>query len=346
MYLRYVHSFRAVAIVVIVAGHAVFHLDWAPGSRTEDLLLDLLDNGTVLFVFVAGFLFHHLAARYRYRDYLAKKMTNVLLPYLLVSIPAILITVLFVDATRDNPELVGTSQGYQAVWLLVKGGGTFLYSLWFIPMIALFYLAAPLFMQFVRHPRWYAVLVVLVPLSMFAHRSDELDTVTIALYFLPAYIAGMAASQHRERLEILLDRHWVALTAGFLGSVVAMFLLLDHHGNYYGAAPFSQEHHLVDWMFAQKLLLCFALLAMLRRLDLVLGDRLRYLGDISFTIFFAHGYLLFAVLFAYKQVFDALPPGNLATWLALSVGVVAGTAGATVLAKRTLGRRSRYLIGS
>lgn len=346
MFLRYVHGFRAVAIVVIVAGHAVFTLRWPADSPTAALLLDLLDGGTVLFVFVAGFLFHHLAARYDYRDYLTKKAGYVLLPYLVVSIPAVAITLLFTDLPARFPELAGTPTAYQAGWLLVKGGATFNYPLWFIPMITLFYLAAPVFMLFLRRPRLYAVLVVLIPLSMLAHRSDELDTLTIALYFLPAYLAGMWASQYRERLEVVLDRYWAALAGAYLGAVAVMFTLAGHHGNYYGAHPFSQEHGPIDWMFPQKLLLCLALLALTRRFDAVLGDRLRFLGDSSFTIFFVHGYALVGFATLWNRTTGEPPPGSAALALTLAAGVVLATLAGTALVKRTVGRPSRYLIGS
>ncbi len=346
MYLRYVHSFRAVAIVVIVAGHAIVTLSWPAASTTEAILLDLLDNGTVLFVFVAGFLFHHLADRYEYRAYLRKKLINVVIPYVLVSLPAVLYTVWFTEPAARYPELAGTSAGYQVGWMLIKGGATFNFSLWFIPMIVLFYLAAPLLIRFVRHPRLYVVLVVLIPLSMLAHRSDELNTFAIALYFLPAYLLGMFASHYRTILEPVLDRFWAPLIGCFLIAVTANVALASHHGNYYGAYPFSQEHGLVDWMFAQKLLLCFALLGLLRRLDRLIADRLRFLGDVSFTIFFVHGYVLFAVLAFFVNVVDSPPAGNLATWLLLTAGTVLASAGGAALVKRTTGRRSRYLIGS
>lgn len=346
MFLRYVHGFRAVAIVVIVAGHAVFTLTWPATSPTRDILLDLLDGGTVLFVFVAGFLFHHLAGRFVYRDYLTKKLQYVILPYVLVSIPAIVVTLRFTDLPGRFPELAGTPEAYQALWLLLKGGATFNYPLWFVPMIALFYLAAPLFMLFVRHPRLYLVLLVLVPYSLLAHRTDELDTPVIALYFLPAYLAGMWASEHRVRLEAVLDRFWIALTAAWFASVAAMFLLLDHHGNYYGLAPFSQEHGLIDWMFAQKLLLCFTLLAVMRRIDRRVGDRLRALGDASFTIFFVHGYALVAVQVGWGVLMGYPPQGSAPAALVLTAAVVAGAMAGTTLTQRLLGKRSRYLIGS
>ena len=346
MFLRYVHNFREIAIVVIVAGHAAVTGSWPADSPVQDLLLDLLDNGTVLFVFVAGFLFHHLAGRYRYRDYLTRKATNVLVPYLLIMVPAALYTVLLADPGPTEPALAGLPRALQVGWIVLHGGPTFNYPLWFIPMIALFYLAAPVLIRFVRHPRLYLVLVVAVPFSVLAHRPPELDTPAIALYFLPAYLAGMWASQYRDRLEPVLDRWWGALLAAFLLAVLAQFAFAGWHGNYYGSALFSQEHGPVDWIFAQKLLLCFALLAVLRRLDGVIGDRLRLLGDVSFTIFFLHGAVLFAAEAAYARFPGGAVPGNPMTFALLAVAACVLPVLAAAVVQRMAGRRSRYLIGS
>ncbi len=346
VFLSYVHSFRALAIIIIVAGHAIVTLAWNDQPRVRDFLLDLLDNGTVLFVFVAGFLFHHLAGNYRYRNYLGKKLRFVIVPYLLLSIPAIFYSVLWLNPVDRFPELAGTSTAYQVFWHLIKGGATINYSLWFIPMIALFYLAAPLLIQFVRFPRLYLVLLALVPLSMLLHRNAEIDTGWIALYYLPAYIAGMWASHQRERLEPLLSRYAYWLVGAYLAVVLAQFLFAAHHGNYYGLAPFSQEKGLVDWQFGQKLLLCFALLGLMKRLESTVGARLTFIGDISFTIFFVNVYVLFVFLVGYVHTVGRNPEGSVLSWLALSVGTVAITVGATALAKRLLGRYSRTVIGS
>lgn len=347
MFLRYVHNFRAVAIVVIVAGHAAVVLKHDAHPRTMDFLLDLLDNGTVLFVFIAGFLFEHLSRRFEYRDYLHKKLLNVIIPYLLVSIPAVAYTVRFVDPNPALPEsLRDASPAAQAAWMFLTGGGTFNYAVWFVPMITLFYLAAPLFMRFIAHPRLYLLAVPLTVFSMAAHRPPEVHTPLIALYFLPAYLLGMWASHERERLEPVLLRSWAWLLGAFGVAVLVRFLFSDRHGNEYARGMFTGEFGLFDWMFAQKLLLCAAFLGLMLRLDAVVGDRLRFLGDISFTIFFVHGYVLFAFQIAFVRLFDVEPQGNFGLWLGLTVGTVGLTAAGTALTKRLLGRRSRYLIGS
>jgi len=347
MFLRYVHNFRAIAIVIIVAGHAVVTLGQEAHPQQMDFLLDLLDNGTVLFVFIAGFLFEHLSRKFEYRSYLRKKFLNVIVPYLLISAPAILYTVFLTRADLAHPDyLAGTSRAYQIVWMFLTGGGTFNYAVWFVPMITLFYLAAPLFMLFIKHPRLYLLTLPLIVFSMLAHRAPEVITPAIALYFLPAYLAGMWASHERERLEPLLLRWWGALLAAFVVAVVVRFLFSDHHGNEYARGLFTGEFGLFDWMFAQKMLLCLALLGVMLRFDDVIGDRLKFLGDISFTIFFVHGYLLFAFLVAWVHVFGETPQGNLLLWALLTAGTVAATAAGTALAKRLMGRHSRYLIGS
>jgi hypothetical protein len=345
VYLGYVHSFRAIAILIIVGGHAIATFDWAAEPRTEAALLDLLDNGTVLFVFVAGFLFAHLSDRFRYLPYLGKRFVNVILPYLFLSVPAVLYDVVHRDAAAKYPtELGGTSRIYQAVWFLVKGSVVINYALWFIPMITLYYLASPLFVQVVRRPRLYAVIPVLLGLSLLIHRNSELDTFGMAVYYLSAYLTGMWACHARARLETFLLRWWPWLLGAFGVLVLLQITLFDHHGNYYGSRPFSQEHGPIDWMFAQKMLLCFGVLGLTLRYEDVIGGRLSFLGDISFTVFFVHVYILWSFGAAASRLWGK-PEGNLFSWLIVSGATVALAAVGAALAKRTLRTHSRYFIG-
>jgi hypothetical protein len=56
-------------------------------------------------------------------------------------------------------------------------------------------------------------------------------------------------------LLTLLRRHWTVLAITFLVALIAQDRWTSHHGTYRGVALFSQEHDLIDWMLAQKLLL-------------------------------------------------------------------------------------------
>lgn len=352
MFLSYVHSFRAIAILFVVAGHSIWILQWPVDSVMCNALADGLENGTVMFVFVAGFLFHHLSKRFQYKDYLGKKFKNVILPYLLIATPASVEGALNPHFYLRYPEIAGTPVVYRFFWFMIKGGASSNKALWFIPMITIIYLAAPIFMQFVNRPRLYLLLVALVPLSLLAHRdaSPNLDTLGLTLYYLPAYLLGMWTSQYRTRVEPYLDRFWVWLLVAWTAMYVAMVVIAQHHGNYEGDHLFSDEHGLIDWLFAQKLLLTFALLGLIRRFEQALAKPLDGLAESSFTIFFLHCYILDIIvtvagvlsgLFGYP-----LLAGSITTWFTCFIIAAGASYGIALATRRLFGVRSRYLIGS
>lgn len=343
--LEHLHAFRAIAIVVIVFGHAMVVFDWDASPRLRDLLSDLIDGGTVLFVFIAGYLFEHLSGRFAYGDYLRKKLRNVAVPYLLLSTPAVVYAVLMHDPAQTYPSVAGHSQIYQAFWFYAKGGAGINFPLWFVPMISIYYIAAPLFMLFVRRPRLYAVLPLLVLVSALAHRPSfpNLQTFQLAAYFVSAYVAGMWASHARPWLDVFLRKHCIALMLGFAAAVAAQWLLLDHHGNYEGTRLFSQDHGLVDWQFPQKLLLSFALIGLLGRFVNRTSSVLDVLATQSFSIFFLHAYCLFAITALIGQ---PLPAGTLLPWLAVSIATLAVCVAIVSSLGRPLGTHRHWILGS
>src|SRR5262245_53352265 len=99
-FINYIHNFRGIAIIFVTACHLL--LNWAEGSKTHRLLDMLWGNGTVLFVFIAGYLFQHLSKKFEYKDYLIKKLQNVILPYFIVPAPIIAYRI----TTGDMPEYI------------------------------------------------------------------------------------------------------------------------------------------------------------------------------------------------------------------------------------------------
>jgi hypothetical protein len=353
MFLSYVHSFRAVAIMFVVGGHSLWIFDWPDDDTTKSVLADIIENGTVLFIFIAGFFFHHLAHKYTYRDYLWKKVTNVLLPFVVMSSPAVVESALNPHVYGQYPQLAHSSVPYRLGWFLVNAGAGINRPLWFIPMITLFYLAAPLFMLFVRYPRLFALLGVLIPFSALAHRAayPNLDILALSAYYLSAYVAGMWASHERLRVEAFLERTWAWLLALWGLMVLAMVVLTDHHGNYEGAHLFSQEHGVVDWLFLQKLLLCFVLLGMTRRFEKPIAPSLELLGSASFAVFFVHYYFVIVIRHGLLALdastgSTAFVIGSALGWFIGFATVLALSVGTVTVVRRVLGRRSRNIIGS
>jgi peptidoglycan/LPS O-acetylase OafA/YrhL len=346
-FLVHVHRFRAIAILIIVAGHAVAVFQWRGHVPLATFLLDLFENGTVLFVFISGYLFQYLEhpERFRYGPFLGKKLLHVVLPYLVVSTPAVVHALLRYKLTSSYPQLKGTSLGYQALWLYVKGGAHLNYPLWFIPMMTLYYVAAPVFIGLACRPRWQRIVFILVPLSLLAHRPSypNLDTLQLALYYLLAYVAGMYVCQRRAMLEPWLSRRCGWISAVFAVLMLGHWWLSPYHGNYGGRHLFSFERGLIDWLFLQQLVLALVLLGLMDRVRSYALTPLNALATLSFTIFFVHMYALHAV----RVVSRAAPlEGDLWRWLAVCIGTVAVSGAGAALGRRVLGSRSRLLIGA
>lgn len=352
MFLSYVHSFRAIAILVVVAGHAISIFPWLSDPLADNILSDVLENGTVMFVFVAGFLFQHLSKDFQYGSYLTKKAKNVLLPYFLIATPAAVQGAVSARIYGRYPQLNGTSEIYRFFWFMIKGGAGANQALWFIPMITIFYVAAPVFIQFISRPQLYLLIVVLVPVSLLAHRDayPNLDTLGLALYYLPAYLVGMWTSQYRTKVEPVLDHIWPWLLLAWFAMLTSMILFAPYHGNYQGSHLFSQEQGIFDWIFAQKLLLSFALLGLIRKFENPLAKPLRGLGDASFAIYFMHCYLLDIVVEGSNRVTRLLGQprleGSITVWLAAFLFAAGGSYAIALVVRRLLGTRSRYFIGA
>lgn len=345
LFLSPVHSFRAIAILFVVAGHTIWAFQWQQHPALRDVLADFFENGTVLFIFVSGFLFQHLSARFRYREYLRRKFENVVVPYLLLAIPAIAYSILRSNPEHDFPQLAGTSLAYKIFWFYLFGGATVNYALWFIPMITVYFVLSPLFIFIIRHPKLYWSLALLLPVSLLAHRAKfpNLDLVHLGIYYLPAYVMGMCCSQFRSRIEPVVIRFAIPLFCGFLLSVVLMAKFAQFHGNYDVSYMFSREKGLIDWLYLQKIYFCFALWGLVAKYDALIASKLSYVADVSFTIFFLHLYFIAAI--EILQHWRA-SEGSLSLWaeeLALVVALCVLTA---VLGRFLLGRRSRYVLGS
>ena len=343
--LAYVHAFRAAAILFIVAGHCVRLFDWSGTPRVELFLLDALENGTVLFVFIAGYLFEYLADRFNYRDYLRTKLRNVIAPYLIIMIPALVHDVWLVDASIANPRLAGEHALYQAAWHLLVGGAGINFPMWFIPMIALYYVAAPIFMLIARRPVLFWSIPLLLVLSTLLHRPSplRLDTLIQAAYYLCAYVTGMWVSRNRDVVEPWLRRHWLPICAAVAVMIVAQWRWGPFHGNYNSLGSFSREHGWIDWLFLQKLLMCFAFIGFLGRWytrSIPLVDRV---ADLSFPIFFVHAYFIFLQekLYPFGQA-----PGGLAGYLVTVVSVTAASLLLVMGIRKLAGERSRWIIGA
>jgi surface polysaccharide O-acyltransferase-like enzyme len=343
MFLRYIHSFRALAIVSIVAAHCMCLFDWGSIRLQRHLVMSLTSNGTMFFVFIAGFLFQHLSHKFEYRRYLKSKLQNVLLPYVIVSLPMIAVQALSQGGSFDPTYIHHWPTVAQNVaWSLLTGSHT-QFHLWFIPMIAIFYLLAPLLLWIDRDGRPYYLLPLLLTVTVCVHRPSDFDHIwQSCAYFLPVYLYGMWFSRHRERLLAWHDRWLPALFTLVAGLLCFQVGYLQRAGAILSAAMFSTENGIVDTDAFQKLLLCGILLVVLRRLGEGLHRKVRHLADASFGIYFLHMYFVKGCAQLLGR--QASPGAGLwQYWLALAV-VVTVCVGYPWLGKQVMSRLSRYVV--
>lgn len=119
--LPHLHNFRGLAIIFIVATHCISIFDWASAPLLRDVLGRVVANGTVFFLFIAGYLFHHLSSGFRAIPYWRNKLRFVVLPYVIVSIPAIALATTIVRRDGLRPGFYDQSVFWQVLEFLGTG---------------------------------------------------------------------------------------------------------------------------------------------------------------------------------------------------------------------------------
>jgi probable poly-beta-1,6-N-acetyl-D-glucosamine export protein len=339
--------FRAVAIVLIVAGHSFFR--WDINTSLERAAANIIQGGTCLFVFASGFFFVHVySGTFSYGRFLTTKVKNVLAPYLFLSL---LIFSYYVLTGAEFPALktLGLEDPQSTPDSLLLLGfylitGTVSVPFWFVPFIMVIFLISPLFLRLLglsMRLRWIVFTALLV-ISTVSHRPPGNVGVMHAMaYFLPMFVLGMNVAvdwnSFREKV-----RSGVVLW----GAGVLFFALLDAstrstYGNQHKESVFSYQG--LDMIVVQKIFLVFFLLSSLQRVEHIRIPALTFIGYASFAVFFLHFSIVLILENTLRTLLGPLPglicTGTIcALSLALSLLLAA-------LAKKVLGENSRYLTG-
>ncbi len=285
-----------------------------------------------MFVFISGFLFQHLLYKFEFRRFLITRFLLVALPYLIVSVPAVVVwTFVLENASLGIPaDFYEQPPWFRIVYFYATG--VHLAPVWFIPMICLFYLASPVFAWFDRHPKLYYALPFFFFLSYLVPR--HWNPVIAGVHFLSVYLFGMFCSRHRERLISLAYPAWPVLLVVFVLLVACELTLTRGVQTYFN--------------YWNKMVVSVLLIAVLARNEVRIGARIEPLAEINFSIFFLHAYVLAAVkiLWVGRPSVPLPLEGAVLTHLVL-VGCIVGLCVALILPLRAvLSRYSRYVIGS
>jgi hypothetical protein len=292
----------------------------------------VFSNGAFFFVFIAGFVFQHLLYKFDYKKYLVSRFMLVVLPYLLVSIPAVVAwTFLFQKSGYGIPHDLNLEPWwYRAGFYYLTG--QHMAPLWFIPMIIMFYLLSPLFRIIDRFPIIYLSIPLLMVVSYYYPRTWSPWWQFV--HFFPVYIIGMWASRYKEQLLGRVYQYRYLVFFAYLGFVGYEFLVMHSVQSFFN--------------YMNKFCLSFLLIALLAHYSDRPFKWLFWFAVINFSVFFLHTYANAGL----KIIFTGGPAqsipivGNFAYQLVyFSVVVGISIIGALVVKKIT-GRYSKYLIGA
>ncbi len=330
-FISYIHNFRGIAIIYVVAAHIL--VGWPEGSVISKSFDVLWQNSTILFLFIAGYLFQHLSHKFEYKDYLVKKFQNVICPYLILSAPVILYRVMYQDipgfTTDVHPDFGTWNAWEQAGYYLLHGGH--LQPLWFIPMISLYYLIAPVLLYIDRHPKLYYSLIPLFALSLIVQRSVLSDTLIMAVHFLSVYVFGMFLSKYKDEFLEFAKKYWIAITV-----LPIVFLV---------ATYFSSKEMYDRFDFTHKVLFCGFYIYWLWRLEKYIPKWIDILATYSFGIFFVHYFFVLAARDGFHKFFHQDVPGNIFAWTLNFAIVMVLSVLSLKLAQKLLGKKSKFLVG-
>lgn len=342
MYLDYINYFRGFAILLVVLGHFLY---FPESTVTEKLIKAIIKGGTRPFVFISGFLFHHIFYRrgFDYKKFMKNKLKNVLLPYTIVVIPGLIYAV-----HQHQLDLFIYEKNKILYTLLYYLSGNALTATWYIPFAMLLFIASPIFIKFIEleDRRQRIIIFLLLIISMIIQRPIRDLTINIFqafIYFSPFYCLGIYISMNKERARDILEKNIL-----YLGILWGITLALQVRYNILETMQKSIfEIKGIDLVAPEKFFICLFFLGVFMKLEKVensLGKMIKkslsILADCSFGIFFIHNYFILMFWERYHNGMDMLES------LELGIVTIILSTIIVLLFKKIFGKKSRILIGS
>ena len=123
-----------------------------------------------------------------YKIYLQKKLTNVISPYIITSIPAIIAFTFFTTPSPSahvSKVFYAYSDAVKIIYFYLNGNH--FPQLWFIPMISLYYLISPLLIRLDKKKWIYFLLPAFFTVSLVIGRKNS-STIQNFAHFFSMYL--------------------------------------------------------------------------------------------------------------------------------------------------------------
>jgi surface polysaccharide O-acyltransferase-like enzyme len=353
MYVNSINYFRGISVIFIVSGHSLGLADFTYDSIAGNTLFNITKGGTSFFVFISGFLFHHIFyEKFKFKGFIIKKIKYLLLPYLILStIPIIylllriFISVIFSSSTFSNQYEALLS--FPILRHYLTGVGQNFTGYWYVPFIMIVFAMSPIFVRFIKLKLKSQILIALFLLicSVFMHRGTYQHVFTIfqnVLFFTPVYLLGIISSEKKEIIYSKLTGKEFYILVLFL--TLALIQAYSGKLGNYSKAPFTFGG--IDLMIIQKILLCLFFMIFLNRFETQKLRLLEIIAENSFGVYFTHGIIIMFFGTIKRKLDFSFTSNSFIIYCLVTILVFFLSIIATLFAKRLFPKYIRYLVGS
>lgn len=333
-FFKNIHYLRAFAIICIMTVH-VWRIP--PDCIASNSIISILINGTrevlfhgssIYFIFISGFLFHHLSSNFDIIKFYRSKLRNIVSPYVVMTTG-----VLVIQSITHHEWHISFSKLINYYCL-----GKAQVQYWYIPLICIVFMISPILLK-IPEKKLTLLSPLFIILPLLGTRTATSISTGQFLYFFPVYLSGMICSMHHDRFINFITTHIIKISVLAIFSTFAIICAkLIPTDN-----PFINFYESTQYI--QKMLILSVLIVFFKKiefLDISILDVLaRYSFALYFTHHFVHSYTIrkFYVLFDVSPVF-LFPLSILYTLIVFSLTVLL-----CFSIKKTLGPKSKFLIG-
>lgn len=353
MYLNSINYFRAIAIIFIVFGHCLDIADFSYNSFAGNTIFNLTLGGTSLFVFISGFLFHHIFYKnFEYKGFIIKKVKYVLFPYLILStIPLVFLLYMickaYILSLSTFSSYYNALSSFPIVRHYLTGVDASYIGYWYIPFIMIVFALSPFFVRFIKLKLKAQVFIALFLLtcSVFMHRGIDQYVFSVfqnVFYFTPVYLFGIISSEKRDFIYSKLKGKEFYIFSIVI--ILGIFQIFSGKLGNSHKAPFTFGG--IDLMAIQKIFFCLFFMVYLNRFEKYKFKLLKIIAANSFGIYFIHGILISVIWLIKSKLAFSFTSNSFTIYLLLTTLVFFLSLITTLIVKRIFPKYSKYIVGN
>lgn len=350
-FLGYLHSFRGLAILIIVLGHAVvaaFIGAYGAFDETAPILMVseiFYHDSTLYFAIISGLLFSKVLKPKGYYRFYKNKLKHIVLPYLVVTLVLTLIKIKFYYVYGFQESIVFYFSN--VIKNLIFGKANF--ALWYIPVLIFLYFVTPI-LEFLQKKNqltkvlFFLILVMPLIVSRVQVLTEYVLSMETMLYFMGAYAFGMYLGTDLDEKLQLIKKYKKIIAGIAIISTAVLFYFYYNEIDMIGKVSLKES-----FFYIQKIGFALILLMLFKRLDDNQPQWLNPIATGSFFIYFIHASILYAItpLFLFILHATNFTPLNVVVAALILLLVTIGISMLFVqICNKLFGNYSRMIIGA